>query len=65
MSTTNTIIQITGDTIAYTIAIGALLNWLPPLAAAVSILWVAFQFYNHPVITQWRTRRKKEDHGPI
>jgi hypothetical protein len=53
----------TASTVAATVTIaGWFANALPPLAALVSILWIAFQFY-HSVPMKTRRERKAQKEG--
>lgn len=53
-----------GDASAFLVAVGAFVNWLPPIAALASILWIAFQLWQHPKIQAWLTSRKVDDGKP-
>jgi uncharacterized membrane protein len=63
MSTTESLIaaiKAIGDAASFSIALGTLVQILPPLAAIVSILWIGFQFYHSAPVTEWRKRRKEQ-----
>lgn len=44
------------------IALGTVWTWLtgvlPPFAAALTIGWVAYQWWHHPKMAEWRAGRK-------
>lgn len=46
------------DGISYGIVFATVFNILPPLAALISILWIAFQFYYSEPVREWRQKRK-------
>ncbi len=50
-------------TAVYTIA-GWIASALPPVAAAASIAWIAFQFYHSEPMRARRERKRKEKHVP-
>lgn len=50
-----------GDVASFYIAVGTLVNLLPPLAAAVSIAWIGFQFYHSTPVKEWRAQRKERN----
>ena len=46
------------DGVSILTTIATLSGLLPPLAALVSILWMAFQFYHSAPLKEWRKERK-------
>lgn len=54
-------LRIIGDTASYYIVFGTIVQILPPLAAAISIMWIGFQFYHSPPMKEWRARRKEQN----
>lgn len=49
-----------GDAAALVVAVATLIEWLPALAAALSIVWTAIRIYEtktvQALITRWRKR---------
>lgn len=46
------------DALSYTLVIGAVVQILPPLAAAMSILWLGMQMFAYWRRKAWRTQRE-------
>lgn len=42
---TGELVKYTGDVAAASITIGAIMTWLPPIAAAFTIIWTALRIY--------------------
>lgn len=53
-------LKATGDFLSYGIIFGTFVKILPPLAAIISIAWAVFQFWHHPVVVEWREKRKEK-----
>lgn len=48
--------RIAGEGIALAALVAAVAKLLPPLAAAVAIVWYCVQMWEHPVGKRWRAR---------
>lgn len=48
----------TADIVAASIGIGALVEWLPPLAAVLTIIWTGIRIYETKTVQRWLGREK-------
>lgn len=48
------------DAATYGGTIAALAGWLPPIAAFMSILWIAYQFWHSAPFVAWRKSFKNK-----
>lgn len=49
------------DTISVTIMLGTIADWLPPIAAGVSIIWGLIRIYETQTVQRWMYNRKNPD----
>ena len=57
MQTISQEIKTVGDVLAAGTAFGAVLGWLPPIAAALSIVWLLMQIWSWVVNKKWRKHK--------
>ena len=48
---------VTGDAISLTVVIGTIIGWLPRLAAALSVVWLALNIYSWIINEHWRQKK--------
>ena len=61
MSEHNEIIRTTTDVAAGSIAVGAVVQWLPPIAAALTVIWLCIRLYEY---VRWVHRGRIGTSGP-
>lgn len=51
------------DALSIAAVAGALMEWLPPIAALLTIIWTLLRIYESPTVQGWLERRRqaKED----
>jgi len=59
MSTHIEAIKAVGDVTSFTIVIGALASWLPPVASLLTIIWVCIRIYETRTVQRWLGNRNK------
>jgi hypothetical protein len=50
-----------GDTTAIAITVGTIMDWLPSLAALLSIIWLALRIWADPQVQCWFRKRRCDD----
>lgn len=53
--------KVAGDVVSFGIVLASLAQFLPPLAALISILWIGFQFYHSEPMKARRNKRKEQN----
>jgi len=55
-------LKVAGDVLSISTVIGALMSWLPPLAALFTIIWTAIRIYETATVkrllAKWRQRKE-------
>ena len=52
-------LKVAGDVLSVTTVIGALMSWLPPLAALFTIIWTAIRIYETKTFQKLLNRFRK------
>lgn len=50
-------VKVTADIAAAGVSIGALIQWLPPIAALFTIVWTAIRIWETETVKRWRRKR--------
>lgn len=52
-------LKVAGDVLSVTTVVGALMSWLPPLAALFTIIWTAIRIYETKTFQRFLNRFRK------
>ena len=53
-------IKVVGDVASFGIVVGALMNWLPALAALLTVVWTALRIYETRTVQNLIHRRRRK-----